>query len=92
MVGPFLTGSVNFVITDVGDDRRWVAVIDTTHPAITAPPPLPLYPIDERWRVAARFDAFDPPRQLRVPDVRGGTMEFTAAGQLVFRLNPRRCA
>ena len=82
-----LAGPFRMEITDVGDDRRWVAVIDTTHPAVTAPPPLPLYPLDERWRVAARFDAFDPPRQLRVPDVRGGTMAFTAAGQLVFRLN-----
>src|SRR5688572_6453508 len=50
-----LAGPFRMEITDVGDDRRWVAVIDTTHPAITAPPPLPLYPLDERWRVAARL-------------------------------------
>lgn len=81
-----LAGPYRLTVTDVGDDRRWVAAIDTSHPAITAPPPLPSYPLDEQWRLSARFDRFDWPRQMRVPDVRGGTMEITAYGQLVFRL------
>jgi uncharacterized protein len=81
-----LAGPFRLEVTDVGDDRRWVSATDTTHPAITAPPPLPLYPLDEQWRVLARFDRFDAPQRLRVPDVRGGSMEFTAVGQLVFRL------
>ncbi len=37
-------------------------------------------------RVSARFDRLDSPKRVRVPDVRGGSMEFTAVGQLVFRL------
>jgi uncharacterized protein (DUF1684 family) len=81
-----LAGPFRLELTDVGDDRRWVAVIDSTHPAITNPPPLPSYPLDEQWRVAARFDTFERPKRVRVPDVRGGSMEFTAVGQLVFRL------
>ncbi len=81
-----LAGPFRLVVTDVGDDRRWVAAIDSTHPAITNPPPLPSYPLEEQWRVAARFDKFERPRRVRVPDVRGGSMEFTAVGQLVFRL------
>jgi uncharacterized protein (DUF1684 family) len=81
-----LAGPFRLEVTDVGDDRRWVAAIDTKHPAITTPPPLPSYPLDGRWRVSARFDRFDSPRSVRVPDVRGGSMEFTALGQLVFRL------
>ena len=82
-----LAGPFRLQVTDVGDERQWVRAIDTTHPAITAPPELPTYPLDEQWRVAARFDRFDSPKPMRVPDVRGGSMEFTAPGQLVFRLN-----
>jgi len=82
-----LAGPFRLEVTDVGDDRRWLRTIDTTHPAITAPPELPSYPLDEQWRVAARFDTFDSPKRVRVPDVRGGSMEFTAVGQLVFRVN-----
>ena len=81
-----LAGPLRLEVTDVGDDRRWVAAIDTAHPAISTPPPLPSYPLDEQWRVSARFDRFDSPKRVRVPDVRGGSMEFTAVGQLVFRL------
>ena len=81
-----LAGPFRLEVTDVGDDRRWVAVIDSTHPAITNPPPLPSYPLDEQWRVAAQFDKFERPKRVRVPDVRGGSREFTAVGQLVFRL------
>jgi len=82
-----LAGRYRLAVTDVGDDRRWVTAFDTTHPAIASPPELPAFPLDQKWRVAARFDRFDSPRQMRVPDVRGGFMEFTAVGQLVFRLN-----
>ncbi len=81
-----LAGPVQLDVTEVGDDRRWVAATDTTHPSITAPPPLPSYPLDEHWRVSARFDRFDSPKRLRVPDVRGGSMDVKALGQLVFRL------
>jgi uncharacterized protein (DUF1684 family) len=82
-----LAGPFRLEVTNVGDDRRWVMAYDTTHPAITTPPELPSYPLDEQWRVAARLDTFDSPKRLRVPDVRGGFMEFTAIGELVFRVN-----
>jgi uncharacterized protein (DUF1684 family) len=82
-----VAGRLRLDVTDVGDDRRWVQATDTTHPAMTAPPALPSYPVDDHWRVMARFDAFKPPKRVRVPDVRGGSMEFTAVGQLVFRLD-----
>ena len=82
----FLAGPLRLDVIDMGDDRRWVTATDTTHPAVAAPPPLLSYTPDDDWRVMARFDAFEPPKPLRVPDVRGGFMDFTAAGQLVFRL------
>jgi uncharacterized protein (DUF1684 family) len=86
-VDSVLAGPFRLEVTDVGDDRRWVRAIDTTHAAIIAPPEVASYPLDKRWRVLARFARFDSPKRMRVPDVRGGSMEFTTVGQLVFRLN-----
>ena len=82
-----LAGPIRLQVADGGDDRRWVMAMDTTHPAITDPPQIEAYPLDARWRVSARFDAFDAPKPVRVPDVRGGFMAFTALGELVFPLN-----
>jgi uncharacterized protein (DUF1684 family) len=64
-----------------------VSASDEQHPALRNPPTVEAYPLDPRWRIAARFDAFGSPTPVRVPDVRGGTMDFTAVGQLVFRVN-----
>jgi uncharacterized protein (DUF1684 family) len=80
-------GTLRLQVADAGDERRWVSAWDEAHPAVQAPPAVAVYPLDVRWRVAARFDAFESPRPVRVPDVRGGFMNFVAAGQLVFRLD-----
>jgi len=79
--------TVRLQVADAGDERRWVSARDEAHPAARNPPVVEAYPLDQRWRVAARFDAFEAPKPVRVPDVRGGFMNFVAAGQLVFRLN-----
>ena len=83
----FTVGSIKLELTAVEDGRLWVTGTNTDHPAVTNPPAAEAYPLDPRWRVAARFEAFDAPRPMKVPDVRGGTMDFTAVGQLVFRVN-----
>jgi uncharacterized protein (DUF1684 family) len=80
-------GPIRLQVVDAGDDRRWAMAVDTAHPAIANPPAIESYPLDPRWRVAARFDAFDRPKPVRVPDVRGGFMEFTAIGELRFRFD-----
>ena len=79
-------GPVQLIVTEAGDDRRWLMAVDESHPAVKNPPMLESYPLDSRWRLAARFDAFETPRSVRVPDVRGGEMAFMAMGQLVFRV------
>ncbi|HEY7185067.1 MAG TPA: DUF1684 domain-containing protein [Vicinamibacterales bacterium] len=82
-------GSVLLAMEALPDGRVFVTGIDQAHPAMKQPPSVDAFPPDQRWRVAARFDAFDTPRPVKVPDVRGGTVDFTAAGQLVFRLADR---
>jgi uncharacterized protein (DUF1684 family) len=45
------------------------------------------FPIDPKWRVAARFDAFDSPKTIKIATTRGTVNDATAVGQLVFRLS-----
>jgi uncharacterized protein (DUF1684 family) len=67
--------------------RRWVSAWDQEHPAAKNLPPVEVFPLDQRWRVVARFEPFEAPKPLRIPDVRGGFMDLVATGQLVFQLN-----
>jgi uncharacterized protein (DUF1684 family) len=80
------SGPIQLQVLDEGNDRHWVMAIDTAHPALANPPVIESYPPDQRWRVAARFDAFPKPRPVRVPDVRGGFADFAATGELVFHV------
>ncbi len=72
-----------------GTDRLWLRVWDEDHPireTFTLPE---YYPIDNAWRVAARFEPYPEPQPLRVPDVTGGTIEYQAPGELVFQADGR---
>lgn len=80
-------GTLDLSLAAAPDGRLWITGSDSTHPAVTNPPPAQAYPLDSRWRVAARFDGFEKPRPVKVADVRGGDMEFDAVGQLVFRVD-----
>jgi uncharacterized protein (DUF1684 family) len=86
-VDAVLAGPIRLQLFSEGEARTWVMAMDTAHPAIANPPLIESYPLDPRWRVPARFDAFDTPKPVRVADVRGGTVDFTAVGELVFRID-----
>ncbi|MFQ5876711.1 MAG: DUF1684 domain-containing protein [Acidobacteriota bacterium] len=47
------------------------------------------YPVDESYRVTARFVPYDPPRTIRVPTVLGTTEEMTSPGYAVFTIGDR---
>jgi uncharacterized protein (DUF1684 family) len=85
--GTVIAGSIRLEVAAADDDRRWVMAMDQNHPAVQDPPAVETYPLDPRWRVAARLDAFATPKPVRVADVRGGFMDFVAPGELVFRLD-----
>lgn len=86
-VETFIAGPVRLTVASAGDDRRWLMAMDESHPAVKDPPVVDTFPLDAKWRVAARFDAFEKPKNVHVPDVRGGTMQFAATGALVFRID-----
>jgi uncharacterized protein (DUF1684 family) len=64
----------------------FVNALDDEHPLLEDLPMVQAYPVDQRWRVAARFDAFEAPKPMRIADVRGGSIEYPAVGRLTFRI------
>ena len=87
--GQLALGSVRMFVIPMGDGRQFVSASDEAHPLLKTLPPVQTYPVDMRWRVAARFDAFDAPKMMPVADVRGGSAEYPTVGHLTFRIGDR---
>jgi uncharacterized protein (DUF1684 family) len=88
--GVLALGSLRLLVEDVGEGlsgRRFLTAWDDARVAGAGQPAIETYPIEQGWRVAARFLAFDAPKSIDVGDVRGGVQHFVAPGQLVFRVS-----
>jgi uncharacterized protein (DUF1684 family) len=79
-------GSLRVFVSPMGNGRQFVSASDDAHPVLDDFPKVQVFPVQQRWRVAARFDAFDKPNMIKIADVRGGTMEYPAVGRLTFRI------
>ena len=87
--GVLALGSLRLLVEDVGEGlsgRRFVTAWNEDRAVSRKPPAIETYPIEQDWRVAARFVAFDVPKSIEVGDVRGGIQYFVAPGELVFRV------
>jgi uncharacterized protein (DUF1684 family) len=47
------------------------------------------YPVDERWRVTAKWIPYDPPKKVAVPNVLGQVSEIPSPGRAVFTVDGR---
>lgn len=72
-----------------GTDRLWLRVWDEDMAARDTFRLPEYYAVDPDWNVRARFDPYAEAERLRVPDVTGGTVEYQARGELVFRRDGR---
>ena len=75
------------VHAEPGTERLWLRVWDTDAPRLDAFELPGYFPITNDWRVTARFEPYPEPRTVSLADVRGGTLENTAPGDLVFRVD-----
>ena len=88
--GVLALGSLRLLVEGVGEGlsgRRFLTAWDEDRVAGPGQPAIETYPIEQGWRVAARFVAFDAPKSIDVGDSRGGVQHFVAPGQLVFRVS-----
>jgi uncharacterized protein (DUF1684 family) len=77
-------GSLSFYVIERGK-RLGVRVKDAEAPARTSFRDIETFPYDERYRIPARFEPYDPPRVIAVPNVLGGVDSEKSAGSLVFQ-------
>jgi len=88
------TGSVLFYVIERAG-KLAVRVKDSQSEARREFHGLEYFPIDPSWRIEARFEPYDPPRPISVPNVLGhqdtekspGALVFERAGQ-TYRLDP----
>lgn len=78
-------GRIRFYVIQRGA-RLGVRVKDTGSAALAAFHGIESYPIDYRWRFDARFDAYDPPRALPVPNILGTVDNEKSPGAVVFNV------
>jgi len=81
-------GALGLRIHEVGD-RVWLRVWDEDHPERGTFEGAPFYPVDLRWRIAARLEPFSQPRAYPIADMAGGIQEYLAPGKLAFRVDGR---
>jgi uncharacterized protein (DUF1684 family) len=76
-------GSVRFNVIRRGD-RYGLRVKDAEAQARTHFQGLEYYPIDPKWRVEARYEAYHPPKKVPITDVTGMTSESISPGAIIF--------
>jgi uncharacterized protein (DUF1684 family) len=50
------------------------------------------FPVNEKYKVEAKFEAFQTPKEVLIPNVLGGNFKMKSPGILRFRLNGRKYA
>ncbi|MBN1149402.1 MAG: DUF1684 domain-containing protein [Anaerolineales bacterium] len=71
--------------------RFGVRVYDQNNPPRKQFSALRWFPIEEAYRVKARFFAYDPPSPLAINNVLGQTLELTCPGYVEFSLGQQTC-
>jgi uncharacterized protein (DUF1684 family) len=67
--------------------KSGVRIRDSANPARTAFKGLEYYPIEEKWRVQARFVPYNPPKRINIVNVLGMTDPMISPGALVFEID-----
>jgi hypothetical protein len=82
---PLALGSLRFEVYGVPPDV-FVSVRDSDDPGLKDLH-VETYPIDPRWRLAARFDPFQKPKAVQIATTRGTVSNAFATGHLIFHRN-----
>ena len=81
-------GSLSFHVVKRGD-RLGLRVKDRENPARAQFKGTDYYPADRRWVVNARFEPYQPPKQVPILNVLGMETEETSPGALAFEVDGR---
>ena len=76
-------GTVSFYLIQRGD-KYGVRVKDTDAPTRTHFAGIDYFPIDESWRIVAKWEAYDPPHEVEEPNILGQVDKVVVPGAAVF--------
>jgi uncharacterized protein (DUF1684 family) len=76
-------GSLSFFVIQRGD-KVGVRVKDSKSPALASFHGLDYYPIQPDWKVDARFEPYNPPKQVPIPNILGQVIDTPSPGAVVF--------
>ncbi len=76
-------GTLSFYVI-VRGDRIGVRIKDKESPVRKAFHGIDFYPIQAAWRIDARFEPYDPPKKVAIPNVLGQVTEADSPGAVVF--------
>lgn len=82
-------GSLRFFVID-REGSLGVRLRDVESPLLKSFDGLDRYPLDPALRFDARFDPYDPPKELAIPNVLGGTFKESSPGAVVFEMDGRK--
>ncbi len=76
-------GSLSWYVID-REGRLGIRLKDSQSAALSAFDGIDTYPIDLGWRLDGRFEAYEPPRKIPIPNILGGAFEETVPGAIAF--------
>ncbi len=85
------TGSQTFYLIK-REDRFGIRLKDKNSKERTEFTGLKWFPVDEKYKVKAEFEAFDAPKEVLIPNVLGGNFKMKSPGVLRFKLNGKKYA
>ena len=68
-------------------DKYGVRLRDLSSDLLTEFAGIDTYPINEDWKITAKFEPYDPPKSISIPTIIGTVDEEKAPGALVFKKN-----
>ena len=71
-------------------DLIGIRLRDTANPAIEAFDGIEMFPVSLDWRIPARFETYDPPRMIEVPNVLGQITPQASPGAVEFRVDGKK--
>jgi uncharacterized protein (DUF1684 family) len=79
-------GSLHWFVIERAD-RVGIRLRDTENPAISAFDGIETFPVSLDWRIPARFDRYDPPKMIRIPNIIGTVSVAPSPGAVVFEVD-----
>ncbi len=84
----FRTGSLRWYIIKRGD-RFGIRLRDVESPLVEKLTEIPSFPIDSKWRIEAKYEKFETPKEIAIPNVLGDIEYEKCFGLLKFKIDEK---